>query len=88
MDDVRRDFLGPLDGTTPTAVIANTIKLKSFKSSEQINEKMDGPYHDFGYLSFFSDPLDLARINTVHNFTTFNRVGDRKTSIIQTEPNA
>ena len=25
------------------------IKLTSFKSSERINEKMDGPYRGFGY---------------------------------------
>ena len=25
------------------------IKLRSFKSSEHINEKGDGPYHGFGY---------------------------------------
>ena len=36
------------------------IKLRSFKSSEYINEKGDGPYHSFGYLSLFSDPIDLA----------------------------
>ena len=36
------------------------IKLRSFKSSERINEKGDGPYHGFGYLSLFSDPIDLA----------------------------
>ena len=60
MDDVRGDFLGPPHGTIPAAVIANKIKLRSFKSSEHINEKGDGPYHGFGYLSLFSDPLDLA----------------------------
>ena len=36
------------------------IKLTSFKSSEHINEKGDGPYRGFGYLSLFSDPIDLA----------------------------
>ena len=36
------------------------IKLRSFKSSEHINEKGDEPYRGFGYLSFFSDPIDLA----------------------------
>ena len=36
------------------------IKLRSFKSSERMNEKGDGPYHGFGYLSLFSDPIDLA----------------------------
>ena len=36
------------------------IKLRSFKSSEHINEKRDGPYPGFGYLSIFSDPVDLA----------------------------
>ena len=36
------------------------IKLRSFKSSERINEKGDGPYNGFGYLSLFSDFVDLA----------------------------
>ena len=36
------------------------IKLSSFKSSEHINEKGDGPCRGFGYLSLFSDPTDLA----------------------------
>ena len=31
-----------------------------FKSSEHINEKAGGLYHGFGYLSLFSDPLDLT----------------------------
>ena len=37
------------------------IKLRSFKSSEHINEKSHGPYCGSGYLSLFSDPLDLAK---------------------------
>ena len=37
------------------------IELRSFKSSEHINERRDGPYHGFGYLSLFSDSLDLAK---------------------------
>ena len=37
-----------------------SIKLRSFKSSEYINEKGDGPYRRFGYSSLVSDPLDLA----------------------------
>ena len=42
--------------------IARKIKIKliSFKSSECINEKRDGPYRGFGYLSLFSDPIDFA----------------------------
>ena len=38
------------------------MKLRSFKSStsENINEEGDGPYRGFGYLSLFSDPIDLA----------------------------
>ena len=36
------------------------LKLRSFKSSEHINEESDGPYRGFGYSSLFSDPLDLA----------------------------
>ena len=34
MDDVRGDFLGPLDGTTPAAVITN--KIERFDSLEAI----------------------------------------------------
>ena len=30
------------------------------KSSEHINEKEGGPYRGFGYLSLFSDPINLA----------------------------
>ena len=39
----------------------NKNKLRSFESSEHINEKMDGPYRGFDYKSLFSDPLDLAK---------------------------
>ena len=60
MDDVRGDILGPPHRTTPAAVIANKSKLRSFNSSELINEKGDGLYSGFGYLSLFSDPKDLA----------------------------
>ena len=60
MDDVRGDFLGPPHGTTLAAVIANKMILRSIKSSEHVNEKGDGPYRGFGYLSLFSDPIDFA----------------------------
>ena len=50
-----------MHGTTPAAVIAIKIKLRSFQSSEHINEKRDGPYRGFGYLSLSSDPLDIAK---------------------------
>ena len=43
MDDVSGDSLEPPHGTTPAAVKANKIKLRSFKSSERINEKGDVP---------------------------------------------
>ena len=36
------------------------VKLRSFKSSEYICVKGDGPYRGFGYSSLFGDPLDLA----------------------------
>ena len=52
MGDVRGDFLGPPHGTTPAAVIANK------NQSEYINEKGDGPYRGFDYLSLVSDPLE------------------------------
>ena len=62
MDDVRGDIFGPPHGTTPATSIANKIKLRSFKSSERKNEKGDGPYRGFGYLSlgYLSDPIDLS----------------------------
>ena len=60
MDDVRGDILGPPHDTTPAAVITKKVKLISFKSSEHINEKGDGPYHCFSYLSLVSDPLNLT----------------------------
>ena len=60
MGDVWGDFLRLPHGTTPAAVIGIKIKLKSFKSSEHISEKEDGPYRGFGYLSLLSDPIDLA----------------------------
>ena len=50
------------------------IKLRSFKSSEHINEKRDGPYHGFGYSSLMSDPINPNRIT---NFVPFNRVVDK-----------
>ena len=36
MDDVRGDFFGPPHGSAPAAVIGHKIKLRSFKSSEQL----------------------------------------------------
>ena len=42
------------------AVFKIKIKLRSFKSREHINEKEGGPYRGFGYLSLFSDTIDLA----------------------------
>ena len=41
--------------------VTNKNKLRSFKGSGHINEKMDGPYRGFDYKSIFSDPLDLAK---------------------------
>ena len=65
------------------------LKLRSFKSSEHFNEKGDVSYSGFGYLSLISDTLDLelgAKENYC-TFSTFNGVGDTKTSIIQNGPN-
>ena len=36
------------------------LRTSGFKRSEHINEKGDGSYRGFGYLSLFSDPIDLA----------------------------
>ena len=44
MDDVRGRFLGLPLGTTPVAVTTNkNIKIRSFKSSENIQKKKGGP---------------------------------------------
>ena len=48
-----------MHGTTTAAVIANKNKNGI---SEHIKEKEDGPYRGFGYLSLFSDPIDLATL--------------------------
>ena len=65
------------------------IQLRSFESSKHINEKADGPYRGFGYLSIFSDSnLEPKTITVIIvNFATFDRVVDTKTSIMQRGPN-
>ena len=46
-----------------TECSSDKTNLRSFKSSEHINENTDGSYRGFGYLRLFSDPLDLAKWN-------------------------
>ena len=46
---------------TQLKLMEKQINLRSFKSSDHINEIRDGPYRDFGYLSLFIDPSDLAK---------------------------
>ena len=44
MDDVRGCLFGLPHGTTPAVVTTNkNIKMSSFKSSENIQKKVDGP---------------------------------------------
>ena len=43
-----------------TASKGSNNYILSLKSSEHINEKGDGSYRGFDYLSLVSDPLDLA----------------------------
>ena len=52
--------------------------MRSLNNSEHINEKGDGSYHGFGYLSLVSDPLDLSHGAKEDNcnFVIFNRVVD------------
>ena len=59
------------------------IKMRSFNSSKHINGKNDGPYRSFGYLSLFSDPLDLGKWSKIEllYFSTFNRIVHTKTNI-------
>ena len=59
------------------------MKLRSFKSSERIYEKGDGPYRGFGYLSLCSDPINLATWNKRAlqrncNFATFKKDSRKK----------
>ena len=52
MDDVRGRFLGLPHGTTPAAVTTNkTIKMSSFKSSENIQKKEVGQTDLFRIIS-------------------------------------
>ena len=55
------------------------MNLRSFKSSEHINEKKSGPYRGFGYLNPSSDPLDLRKWSQseILDFITFNRIIDK-----------
>ena len=64
----------------------NKKELRSLKSSEHINDKRDEPYHGFGYLSLFSDPLAPWQNGAKQkycDFAIFNRV----VVIIQKEQN-
>ena len=45
-------------------------------SSEHINKKGDGPNRGFGYLSLYSDPIDLAAITVILQFSTGSRYKD------------
>ena len=47
-----------------------------------MNEKGDGPYRGFGYLSLFSDPVDITVVLQLSK-----RIVDKKTVIIQIGPN-
>ena len=58
--DVRRDFLGPPYDTTQAVVIAIKAQPRPLKSCELIKEKQNGPNRGFGYLSLFSDNIDLT----------------------------
>ena len=62
----------------------NKIKLRSFKSSEHINEKSDRPYGGFGYSSLFSDPLGLATWSQIE--LRYMIVVNTKTRIVQMGP--
>ena len=41
----------------------NIFKVRSFKKSENINEKGNGPYRRFGFLSLFSAPIYLTKLS-------------------------
>ena len=48
------------------------------------------PYHGFGYIRLFSDPIALAtwsKKRIIVYLATFNRIVNKKTGIIQMEPN-
>ena len=42
-------------------VLNNNKKFRSIKSKENIHKKEVGPYHGFGYYSFISDPIKMAK---------------------------
>ena len=56
------------------------IKIRSFKNREHFNEKKDGPYRSFGYLSLFS--WQNGAKEKYSNFAIFNRISDTKTRVL------
>ena len=68
-------FYGRHTAQHPAAVIRNNNKkFRSFKSKENIHKKEVGPYHGFGYLSFISDPIKMAKgaRGKYYEFASFN----------------
>ena len=55
--DSRNDF----GSSNRSPSINDNKKFRSFKSIENIHKKEVGPYHGFGYLSFISDPINMAK---------------------------
>ena len=73
MVDVRGDVLRPPHCTTQAAVKANkNTKICSFKSSEHIRKKVDGPYFDVSAKkSLIRDPVMTLQRNAEENMLQF-----------------
>ena len=65
-------------------IISNKDKTEIFKSSEHINEKGNVSYRGFGFLSLFSDPIDLPKRITV--ILQLSAATSKQRRIIQMEP--
>ena len=77
MDDVRDRLLGLPHGTTPAAVITNkNIKMSSFKSSENIQKKEDGP--DRSVSDYQSSSVTLNELAMKSRKILYFRVSARK----------
>ena len=58
MDVVRGSFLGLPHGTTPAAVTTKNIKMSSFKSNENVQQKKGGPHRSVSDNQFSSETLN------------------------------
>ena len=55
-------------------IINDNKRFRTFESKENIHKKEVGPYHGFGYQSFISNPINMAKgaRGKYYEFARFN----------------